>query len=119
MDDAVPVGRLERLRYEVRDAEGIVERKLRLSDQPGPERFPLEIGHGVPRHLGSVAAADHPGIKHRDYVGMLQLSCYSNFTKEPVPADHPSQLRMEQLDGDQAVMLPISGEPDRAHPPST
>ena len=50
---------------------------------------------------------------------MLELSCYSNFTKEPVPADHPGQLRMEQLDGDHAVMPPISGEPDRTHPPST
>ena len=48
VDHAVLVGIVKRVRDLARDAQRVVQRELLLAQQPGPQRFTVDVGHREP-----------------------------------------------------------------------
>jgi hypothetical protein len=81
-----------------------------LALQPVPEALALHERHGVPE-----LAARFPGIEHSEDVGMLKAGSEADLPLEPFGAEGDRQLRVQDLEGDVAIVLEIAREVDRGH----
>ena len=112
MDHALAVGVVEGGRDFPGEPQRVVHRELPLPAQPGPERFPGDVGHHVVEQAVGVTRVDQP-----QDVGMLEVGRDLDLGQEALPADHGGELGMQHLDGDLAAVLEVFGEIDGGHAP--
>ena len=101
---------LQRGRDGGQDADGLVDIELALAGEPGAERLPLHVRHGVEERCVRSAV-----VPDRQDVGMLQLGDELHLADEQVCADRLGHLWPEDLEGDVAVLLEVACEIDGSH----
>jgi hypothetical protein len=89
---------------------GVVDGELLFAVQAATKRLPLDKGHDVVKEAVRLA-----GVDQAENVGMLQAGGGLDLAEEPVHADDSAQLRMQDLDGDLAVVLQVLGEIHGGH----
>ena len=110
VDDAALVGELEGGGDFLREPQRVVDGKLLLAMEPGPEGLALDEGHHIVEEAVGVAGVDQP-----QDVGMLEAGGGLDLGEEAVAADDGTELGVEDLDGDLAVVLQVLGEVDGGH----
>jgi hypothetical protein len=70
----------------------------------------LDVRHGEPELAGGVT-----GVVDREDVGMLEPGGGADLPEEPLRAQCGAELGVEDLEGDQAIVLEVVGEVDRSH----
>jgi hypothetical protein len=55
---------------------------------------------------------------YRQYAGVTQLGGNLDLAEEPFRADRSGEFGLQDLDGNQAVVLEVPGEVDRRRPPA-
>ena len=94
-----------------RDRHGLLHRQLLFPLQALAQRLSLDVGHDVIQQLTGGA-----GIVQREDVGMVQLRGDLDLAQEPLRAQGRGDLLAQHLDGDGAVMAPVTGEKHDSHP---
>ena len=110
MNDAVIVGVLQGAAHLVGDAEGRVERELSLAPEPLAEGLAFDVGHHIPDQTRGLT-----GVVERQDMRVLQHGGDLDLAEEPVAAQRGGELRLEDLERDQPVMLEVFGEEDDGH----
>ena len=95
------------------DLERVVERELPLPGEPLAQRFALYKRHCIPELPGPFT-----GIEDGQDMRMLQAGGHLDLALEPLRTQGGGELRMEDLQGDQAIVLEVSCAVDRRHPPA-
>jgi hypothetical protein len=101
---------LERGGHLVRDRQRIVERKLVLTLEPLPQRLALDPGHHVVQKASGLTR-----VEEREDVGVLEVGGGLDLREEALRAEHGSQLGLQHLDGDLAVVLRVFGQVHGGH----
>jgi hypothetical protein len=112
MDEAVRVRVRQRLGYVGGDAERVSERELRLLSQAYLKGAALDMGHDVVQQ-----SFDRSRLEERENVRMLELRLDLDLAEETIGGHRADELGLEDLEGDVALILQISGEKDDRHPP--
>ncbi len=99
-----PAGRFRR------DADRGIHRELALAAEPVAQGLALDVRHGEPQPAPGLA-----GVEDREDVGMLEPGGEADLALEALGAERRGELRVEQLEGDRAVVLEVRREPDRGH----
>ena len=119
--DAVAMRVVECTRDLPGDAERVSHRELPLALEPASQRLAFDVGHDVvwtaPKLARSVAK--HPRVDQSQTVRMLQVSGDADLCQEALAANHRGQIRMQDFDGDRAVVLPVVREIDHGHSASS
>ena len=82
VDNALAVSVAERVGDLAGDPEGVFERKLLFTVEPGPERLPLHVGHHIVEQPGRFAR-----IEQGENVGMIQPGGEGDLAEEPLGAE--------------------------------
>ncbi len=114
VDDLAVVGVLQRFGRLADDAEGVLDGKLVLPDEPVADGLALDERHDIIKE-----AVGHPGVVQAEDVGMLELGGDADLAQEALGPDGGRQLRLEHLDGHHALVLGVAGEIDEGHPALT
>src|SRR6476660_7811778 len=112
MNDTVLVRVVQRLGGLPRDSESLFEWRLGLAPESLPQGLALRIGHGEPE-----LASRFAGVVHREDVRVLEAGGEANLALEPLGPERGGQLRAEDFQRDQAVVLEVASEVDRRHAP--
>ena len=91
-------------------------RKLALAPYSVAKALSVDVRHGEPEAGSFTAAADLAGVVHRDDVGMLQTGSELDFAEKAVGTDSLSQLRMEHLECDWAIVAQVLRQIHDRHP---
>ena len=110
VDDAVPVGVVERAGDLTGDPERVVDRELALAPEPVAERLALDERHGEPE-----LAAGLTGVENGQDVGMLEPGGELDLALEALGAERGGELGEEDLEGDRAVVAEVVREIDGGH----
>jgi hypothetical protein len=110
MDDALLVGRVERLGYVGRDPHRLIDGKLPLALHSVPERLPLHIWHHVEEE-----GVRRTGVEERENMGMLEIRGRLDLGQEAFRANDRGQLRLQNLERDLPLVLQVIGEIDGGH----
>ncbi len=105
VDDAVPVGVVERVGDLARDPDGVGDRELLLAAQPVAQRLALDERHDVEE-----AAVRLARVEQRQDVRVLQIRRQLDLGEEPLGADHRGELGTHELERDLAVVPEILGQ---------
>jgi len=92
----------------------LVHRELRLPVQSGAKGLSLHVGHHKEKEALGLA-----GVMKGKNMRVSEIGHRLDFPKEPLCAQGPSQLRIEHLHGDLAMMLQVLGQVDGGHPAAT
>ena len=116
MNHALAVGIVERVGDLTSDAEGVVERELRLAFEAGAERLAVDERHDVEeeRPLRSARISGAAVIKRKD-MGMVQARRDLDFAEEAIGAERRGELGAEDLHRNLAMMLQVFREIDGGH----
>jgi hypothetical protein len=112
MDEPVRVRVRQRLGDIGGDVERLFQRELRFLLQTCLKGATCDMGHDVvqqPFHCSR--------LKERENVRMLELCLDLDLAKEAIGGYRADELRLENLEGDVAMVLQISGEKDNRHSP--
>ena len=115
MNHAVPVRVVESACYLCCDSHRVADGKLVFPVETFPHRFTLHIGHHVIRPAFQLALADQARIDQTEDVRVLQGSGDFDFAKEPLRAQRLSDIGVENLDSDFAVVFLVVGEEHGRH----
>jgi hypothetical protein len=96
------------------DANGLVHGKLLLSVQSVPQAFTFDVWHDVVEQAVCLA-----GVVERYDMRMSETGNCFDLTEEAVRTDSGSQLGVQDLDCDLAVVPQVLGQEDRSHPTAT
>jgi hypothetical protein len=110
MDYAVVVGVLQGVAHFLGDPERGVQRKLPLTSESVAERLAFDVGHDVPDQTRCLTGV----VKGQD-MGVLQRGGDLDLAEEPLAAERGGELRLEDLERDQPVMLEVFGQEDDGH----
>ena len=110
MDDVMAVRVVERARDLPRDANGFVDRQMRLAFEPVAQRFAFDIRHHVEH--GAVGLA---GVVQRQDVRSLQVRRRLDLGEKAFDADDGRELRPQHLQRDAPIVALVAGEEDRGH----
>jgi len=110
VDDPLLVRRVERLGHIGRDPHGLVHRKLLLTLQPVPQRLALDVGHDVEEEPVRL-----PRVVQRQDVRVLEVGGGLDLGEEALGAHHGSELGLEHLERDLALVLEVVGQVDGGH----
>ena len=110
MDDPVPVRVVERVGHLHRDAHRLVHAHLRFSIQLAAQRLALDVGHDVEQE-----AVRGARIEQRQDVWMLERRRGPDFDHESLGTKHGGELRLEDLQGDLAIVPEIACEIHGGH----
>ena len=110
MDDLLAVRVVERRRDGPRDLHGVFYRKAVLSLEALPQRLAFDERHDVVQQI--VGAA---GIVHRHDVRVLQPAGDLDLAQESLRAQALGQVRVQDLDGDGAVVPGVVRTVHRCH----
>ena len=113
MDQAFPMGIVERQRDLPRELDRVVHRQLPLATNPLAQALTPHVGHGVPELTGGLA-----GVEDGQDMRVLQPRRGADFSQEALGAECRRQVAVEELDGDRAIVLEVTREVNRGHPPS-
>ena len=108
--DALAVRVAQRVRHLAGDLQRVLQRQLTLAPEPIPEGLALHVGHRVPELAGRFT-----GIEHRQDVRVLQAGGGPDLALEALRTERGSQLGMQHLQRDRAVVPEIVGEIHRGH----
>src|SRR5512138_177964 len=100
----------KRIRDFTSDANGLVDGKLALPRQAGTQRFARDERHDVVEATVGIST-----IEKRKYVRMLKTSRRPDLREKAVGAERGSELRLQYLDCDVAIVTEIMGEVYRCH----
>ena len=92
----------------------LVDRQLLLASSRARERLAFDERHDVVQQ--AVARAR---IEQREEVRVLEIRGDSDLAQESLDAEHGAELRIEDLERDEAVVLEIAREEDRRHAAAT
>ena len=113
VDDVVAVGVAQRVGDFADDRDRLVERELPLAEQPGPQRLALHERHGVIEGAAGLTA-----VVQRHDMRMVQARGDGNLPQESLGAECGSELGVEDLERDGAIVLHVAGEEDGPIPPA-
>jgi hypothetical protein len=89
---------------------GIGERELPVAGEPVAEGLALDERHGEPEPAGGVAR-----VEDGEDVGVVQAGGGVDLALEPLGAEGRGEVGVEDLEGDQPIVLEIAGEEDGGH----
>ena len=95
----------------LRDGDRVLHTELLFSVEAISERLSLHVGHHVEHEPVSI-----PGIVKREDMRVLELRRRLDFGEESLAPNDCSQLRLEHLQRDFALVLQVVGQVDRRHP---
>ena len=96
------------------DLDALLYRELFLAIELVAQRLTLDAGHDIIKERVGCA-----GVEQRENMGMLQVGCNFDFLEEPLRTDDRRQLRMQNLDGNFAVVFEILRGIDGGHAAGT
>src|SRR6185437_15715282 len=85
-----------------------------LPVQPIAQRLPLDIRHGEPELVTSLA-----GVEHGQDVGVLEPSSKADLALESLGAEHGREVGMENLQRDWPIVAKVAGQKHRGHAAAT
>ena len=109
VNDTGRMGVRQSIRDLDRDANGGIDRQLALPGEPGAQGLSRDVRHDIVQATGIAA------VEERKDVRMLKASRRLDFGEEPFGADRRSELRVEDLDRDVAIVPQIARKIDRRH----
>ena len=110
VDHVVPVRIVEGQRRLPADAESVLHWELTFAPQSVPQRLALDIGHGEPQATRGFAR-----VVDREDVRVLEARGELDLVLETLRAERLRELGVEDLEGNEAVVLEIVGQVDRGH----
>ncbi len=110
VDDVVPVRVVQRARHFGGDAHRVRDRELLLPVEPVAQGLALDERHDVEQE-----AVRSPRVEEREDVRVLEIGGGLDLGEEPLGADDRGQLRVEDFDGDLAVVLQVLREVHGGH----
>jgi hypothetical protein len=110
MDDAVPVGVVQRVGHRHSDLDGLVDAELGVAVELASERLAVDERHDVVEE-----AVGGARIEQRQDMRVLQRRRGLDLDHEPLGAEDGGELRFQDLQRDVAVVLEVLGEIDRGH----
>jgi hypothetical protein len=113
MDDAAAVGVAQGVGHFAGDAERILQRQLPLALEAVAERLPLDEGHGVEEGAGRLSR-----VEEGEDVGVVEGGGGGDLAEEAFAAEGGGELRVQDLEGDGALVLGVLGEVDGGHAPA-
>jgi hypothetical protein len=111
VDDAVRVRLAERVGDLARDAQRLVDRKLALAVELVAQRLAGDVRHHVVQQPVGL-----PRVEEWQDVRVLQPRGGADLGEEPLAAERGTEVGVEHLDGDVALVAEIVREIDRGHP---
>ena len=97
------------------DAECVAYGELAFAVETGAERLPLDQRHHVEEQPVG-ASVGGAGVVEREDVGVPERRGGPDLPEKPLRAECVPKLGAENLDGDQSVVLAITGQIHRGHP---
>ena len=97
------------------DVQGLLDRQVPLAVEAAAQRFPGNVGHGIPGQRDPLGTREHAGIQHGNDVGVLESPCEPDFPDESVHADRTRQLGTQNLDRDRSIVATVPGQPHGRH----
>ncbi len=97
-----------------RDPNRVVNRKLNLASEPGPERLTGQVGHDEKDR-----PVDPAGVEQGEDVGMLQVGGGLDLLQKPLGPDQRGDIGPEHLDRDFAIVAKVVGQVDGGHASGT
>jgi hypothetical protein len=82
-----------------------------LRDALVAQALPLDVGHGEPELAGGLAR-----VEHGEDVRMLEPCDGADLALKALRAKARRELGMQDLEGDQPIVLDVAREVDRGHP---
>jgi hypothetical protein len=110
MNDPLRMCRAERVGNFARDAYASAYWKLTLALEPRAERLSLDVRHDIVQQSVGVS-----GIKQREDVRVLKLRSRLDLAEEPFASERGSELGVQNLDGDVAIVFDVVGEIHGSH----
>ena len=110
MDHSLPVGVIERVGHGHGDPHRVVDPELGFPVEPGAEGFALDVRHDVIEEPAGL-----PAVEEREDMRVLQRGGGLDLHHKPLGAEDRGELRLEDLEGDVAVVLEIAGQIDGGH----
>ena len=110
MDDSVLVRVVEGAVHAGRDALRILDRQLPLTIEPRAERLSLDERHDVVEQSIRLAA-----VEERQQVRVLQAGGDTDLGQKPVDAQHGTQVGMQHLERDPALVPDVAGNIQGRH----
>ncbi len=110
VDDALPVGIVERARDLDREPDRFVDGKFLLAGEAIPERFARDEGHHIVEEAVNLSR-----IEQREDVGMLEVRGGSDFGEESLAPDHRREFGAEEFESHVAIMTEVAGPIDGGH----
>src|SRR5690349_15897085 len=112
MNDAVRVRVVERIRDRAADTYGFVDRELLLALQLVPETLAFDERRYVEQQ-----AIGGARVEQRQQIGVLQTCCNADLTQKPLDTKYGTEIVIENLERDFAVVTEVACEVDSRHPP--
>ena len=114
MDHAALVRVRQRARHRHRDPHRLVDGQLLLTIELRAQRFTFNERHHVEQEPVRFTA-----VEQWQQVRMLQVCRHLDLSQESLDAEHGAEFRLQNLDGDLAVMTQVSREINRCHAASS
>jgi hypothetical protein len=108
VNDAVPVGILERVSGLPRDPDGVFHAHLPLAIEPVAKRFPFDERHRKPQVTAAL-----PRIVDAEDVWMLQSRREADLLLESLRPEARRDFRMKDLEGDGPIVAQVLREEHR------
>ena len=99
------------VRHLAGDLNRFLERQLLLAIQSGAQCFSIDEGHHVIQKAGGFSRV----VEGQD-VWVREARRDFDLAEEPLRTERGSELGLQHLDGDLAMVLQVLGEIDRRHP---
>jgi hypothetical protein len=116
VDDALPVGDLQRGGDVGGDAQRIIDRELTLTLELRAERLPLDVRHRVPRERRPVAVrGDDTRIQNGQDARMLDRGGELHLARESIGADRAGERGLQHLDCDPVFSAHLRRQPYGRH----
>jgi len=110
VDDSLGVGVVQGVGEQGDQANNVFDRQLAFALQPRAQGLTLYVRHDVVQE-----AVSCPAVEQRQQVGMLQIGGDLDLGQEPIGAEHGSELGLENLHRDLAVVFQVLREIHSRH----
>src|SRR5437762_1109546 len=111
MDDVMPVRVVEGAGDRCRYADRLLDGELLLAIEALSERLAFDEGHDIEQRPVRRLAR----VEERKEIRMLEMGSDADLGEEAFDAHDGGELRVEDLEGDLAVVLEVAREVDRRH----